>query len=97
MKTKRPKVMTVTIVPTRTLVAVEVEGKTHALPEGTTDVDVFGVVRPFVSFPDYSVGYAGPKERTTVLIDRIKQGEPIGASTQRVEAKIKSFNSAAAR
>ena len=82
----------VRILVTRKLVNVVVNGVTHALPEGTTNVNVFEAVKPFVPFTNYMLGYAGPKERGTVIVERFERFELIEMASARLNLKVLHYS-----
>ena len=93
-----PIIGTATIIPTRKLVTVLVDGAPHPLAVGATDADVFGAIKPFVPFKEYMTEYAGPKDRCTVIVEPFLCDEDgrldFDGTRARLKVKVDAFNEA---
>lgn len=82
---------TATVILSRKLTRVMVKGQVHALPEGSTDANMFRVVEPFVPFTDYVVGYHGPRDACMAVVVEIEPSESSSDTCTRLNALLASL------
>lgn len=64
---------TATLIATRTVVALEYNGKTWPTPAGTNDVNLFDFVRG-LGLTAYSWGFRGTADKSTVVVVALRGG-----------------------